>query len=281
MTAAPSFAIPESAFGMTLHKHNVPALSHDLPERALLVAGNEFNRIRFHELSVRQRLFVDKYLESGLDTTAAAIAAGYPEEEAASVGKAQMRKPAIIKAVQAALAYHAERTQLRLEPITEELKKIAFASIRSMWKKDENGDPRLVMPEPDDPILDCISEITVDTYMEGRGDSAREIKRVRYKMYDKMIAMEKLLKIMNVQGIVGPAQQVTSQTVNGDVNNVTNNVSKINLVMVPSGAFIPAPERPNKPPEYTPVTDQVIDVTPEYVPPPTGDRTLRIVSDNT
>jgi hypothetical protein len=53
-----------------------------------------------------------------------------------------------------------------------------------------------------DPVLDfsglthdqgaVLHEVTVDTYVEGRGDEAREVKRVRFKLCDKLGALRDL-----------------------------------------------------------------------------------------
>ena len=40
----------------------------------------------------------------------------------------------------------------------------------------------------------AIGEVTVETYMEGKGEEAREVKRVRVKPWSKLAALDQLMR---------------------------------------------------------------------------------------
>jgi phage terminase small subunit len=44
----------------------------------------------------------------------------------------------------------------------------------------------------------AISEIVTEEYVEGRGESARAVKRVKFKLADKQAALEKLGKVLGM-----------------------------------------------------------------------------------
>lgn len=236
-------ALPQDRFGVTQVRYNLPQLPRDLPERPLLEAANNLNEHRHYNLTAKQRLFVDEYFRNGLDEAQAAIASGYAqsEEEARRVGRKLLRTEYVRKAVDLAFDYYRESSKISFNEVVGEIKRIAFANMGDYWSNDGNDEPALRMPSDDErDLLAAISEITVDTYKEGRGQDAREVKRVKFKLYDKLAALEKLLKILNVKGIAEPEPAATNVQV-----NATSNVSVINLVPVPAGQFVPAPPRPD------------------------------------
>jgi hypothetical protein len=55
-----------------------------------------------------------------------------------------------------------------------------------------NGDPVLNFSDLTREQAAVLHEVTVDTYVEGRGDDAREVKRVRFKLCDKLGALRDL-----------------------------------------------------------------------------------------
>jgi phage terminase small subunit len=245
-------ALPQSRFGISQTRYNLPALPDNLPERSLLQAANTLNEHRYFRLTVKQRLFVDEYFACGFDEAAAALKAGLAEteEDAPRVGRKLLRKEYIRDAVDAAFDYHRESVKISLPEIIGEIRKVAFSNMGDYFTADANGEPQLCLPGEDQRhLLAAIQEITVDEYKEGRGDNARECKRVKFKLYSKLEALEKLLKIANVKGVAEEPAQVT-------VNNTNNNsvsVTAINIVPVPSGQFIPAPQRPDMLVEHSPL----------------------------
>ena len=213
---------------MSQVNYNLSALPDAIPEQDALTAANKLNEHRYRKLTTKQRVFVDAYLGNNMDATKAALEAGFAEDEAVKVGKKLLRRTEIQQAIQYALEYYSEATKLRFERLVEELKIIALTNITDLV------DPATVEVRDD---------IDVDDI---RWRAVKSIKRtetkfgtnVEYVMFDKLSAIEKLLKIL------APSQEPPDGQ-GGNTTNVTNNnVTQIAVVPVPSGVFLPAPPSP-------------------------------------
>lgn len=248
-----TFVLPDSRFGMSTKQYRVPDMPERLPDKASVEAANELNRIRYQQLTYRQRTWLDDYLGNGFDGDAASLVAGYPEKDARRVANKMLKNPDIKAALDWAMTYHAERNAVRLTDIIEELKIVAFSSMGDFFINDGNGDPHLRMPEDGSPALRAISEITCESYMEGKGPAAREIKRVKFKKYDKLAALEKLIKIVSPQIAALEAAQAAAQ--NPGSNNTF--IGTVNIVPVPANCFLPAAELDKGPIELD--TSNIID----------------------
>jgi phage terminase small subunit len=76
--------------------------------------------------------------------------------------------------------------------VLEELTRIALVNMLDYMKVGPNGEPVLDFSSLTRDQAAVLHEVTVDTYVEGRGDEAREVKRVRFKLCDKLGALRDL-----------------------------------------------------------------------------------------
>lgn len=139
-------------------------------------------------LTPKQQRFVEEYLID-LNATKAAIRAGYSEKTAKEIGSENLTKPNIAKAIQEAQNKRAERTEITQDMVLQELAKIGFSNMLDYMTKTDSGD---LVPDFSTLTRDqaaAISEITVETYTEGRGEDAEEVKRVKFKLGDKRAAL--------------------------------------------------------------------------------------------
>jgi phage terminase small subunit len=73
--------------------------------------------------------------------------------------------------------------------VLEQLTKIGFANIQDYVRIGPDGDPVLDFENLTRDQAAALQEVTVETYMEGRGKNAREVKKVRFKLADKRAAL--------------------------------------------------------------------------------------------
>jgi phage terminase small subunit len=240
----PKHVLPSSPFGITDTRYsdtNNPLLS--LPQRDVMLAANQLNEYRYSKLTERQRIFIDLYLSLGFNAAEAAKQSGYCtniavdknyEKACGAVGRRLIKHPAIAIGIQLALNYHAERSKISTDALIKELHNIAMVNMGDYFINDGDGDVRLNMPEDHErDKLSALSEITVETYMEGRG---REVKRTKFKTHNKLEAIEKLLKLAHARGDPAVTGLYPEKGATGTVVNV------FNIMPVPAGEYLPAPQ---------------------------------------
>ena len=144
-------------------------------------------------LSPRYRKLVDAYFgEANFNKSKAIRLAGYKSE-----GKKYTRvfdNPAIVKEVERRHRDIRERYKVDYNRISAEMARVAFSNIYDYAKVDENKDLVFDFSQLDAVTAAAIGEVTVETYVEGRGEAAREVKRVRVKPWNKMQALDQLMR---------------------------------------------------------------------------------------
>ncbi len=95
----------------------------------------------------------------------------------------------IIKRRQADLAAKFGVTQ---ERVVAELAMLGFSNMADYLKCVEGGDPYFDYAGLTRDQAAALSEVTVETYVEGKGKDAESVKRVKFKLADKISALDKL-----------------------------------------------------------------------------------------
>jgi len=99
------------------------------------------------------------------------------------------RRPAIKDRIQELRDQAASKTNITIQRVLEELAKIGFANMMDYMKTQPDGTAYVDLSDLDRDKAAAISEIVVDEYTEGKGDDARQVKRVRFKLHDKRAAL--------------------------------------------------------------------------------------------
>jgi len=138
-------------------------------------------------LTRRQQRFVEEYLID-LNGTQAAIRAGYSKRTAAEAGYENLRKPQIAEAIETAQKARSERTEITADRVLTELALLGFANMADYTRLvGTERVPHLTDATRDQ--LAAVQEITVEDFTDGRGEDAREVKRVKLKLADKRPAL--------------------------------------------------------------------------------------------
>jgi phage terminase small subunit len=145
------------------------------------------------QLSARERRFLDEYLVD-LNATQAAIRAGYSARSAKVLGHRVLHRPHVAAAVEAATAVRSSARGVDQERIVEELVRIGFANMADYVVPQADGTAYVDLSRLNRDQAAAITEITVEEYTRGRGELAREVRRVKVKLADKLSALDKLMK---------------------------------------------------------------------------------------
>ena len=135
----------------------------------------------------RRELLVLKYFELDFNKTAAARACGYKGAERQI--SELFRHPEVVRLIEVEKSKNRKKYELNEEWVISRLMKIADASL---------GDTLIAMgPEADLLKLTpeeryALAEFKSEIYVDGKGDQARDVKRVSVKLADKLGALRDL-----------------------------------------------------------------------------------------
>lgn len=150
-------------------------------------------------LDAREERFVNEYL-TDLDPERAAKAAGYADSVARTKAYVWVSnskhndKPHVMEAVMRRRDELSRRYHVTQEKIVAEYAKLAFANTLDYIEVTKDGYAVVDLSQLTRDQAAAISELTVDEYLDGRGEDAREVKKVKFKLADKKGALDSLAK---------------------------------------------------------------------------------------
>jgi len=139
-------------------------------------------------LTDKQQRFVEEY-PVDLNATQAAIRAGYSEKTAQQIGFENLSKPVIVEALAVIMEERSKRTEITADMVLKELALLGFANMKDYIKISKDGDPFIDLSDLTREQAAAISETMVEDYYEGRGEDARQVRKVKIKFHDKKGAL--------------------------------------------------------------------------------------------
>ena len=109
-----------------------------------------------------------------------------------------------------------DRAEVSKYDIVKELKAIGFARMDMFTRVNDQGEPIVDLTNVTTEQWAAVKEVVVDQYTEGHGDDAREVKRVRIQLHDKL---KPLIELARMRKMIVPVA----------VN--TQNNTQINVVL--------------------------------------------------
>jgi len=155
-------------------------------------------------LNDKQKRFVAEYLVDQ-NATQAAIRAGYSEKTAKQIGARLLTNVDVAAAVAKGQQKVAAKLEITVERIAEELAKIGFSNMQDYMRAGANGDPYLDFSAITRDQAAALSEVTVEDFKDGRGEDARDVRRVKFKLHDKRAALVDLGKHLGMFRTPGDA----------------------------------------------------------------------------
>ena len=186
------------------------------------------------KLTPRRSEFVRQYIKS-LNAAAAARAAGYAQSSSKTEGSRLLANVDVQQAITEARAQLAEREQVTPERIVSELASIAFSDLGDYFRL-EGKNASIDFSNVPLGATKALESITVDEYVEGRGENAETVRRIRVRLHDKRAALVDLAKTLgmfsdgvNVQVNVNESDQLQEF----DVNQLRQLVSGAGSAAIP------------------------------------------------
>ncbi len=164
----------------------------------------------------RHDRFCREYIKD-LNGTRAAIAAGYGKKSAHVTASQLLSNPKVKELLAELTKKHADKLDLSTEKVLSELARVGFSNMLDYIKTTEEGSAYVDLSNLTREQAAAIPEITVDEYVEGKGEHARKVKRTKLKLVDKIRSLELLgkhLKLfterIEVGGIEGLADMIAA-----------------------------------------------------------------------
>src|SRR5262249_13725709 len=116
------------------------------------------------------------------------------------------------------------RLAITKEAILAELGRIGFANMLDYVRITDNGDPVVDLSALDRDKAAAIQDVVVETCHEGLGDSAQRVKRVRFKLANKLTALVNLGKHL---GMFVERARISSEYADMTDDELRNEIERI------------------------------------------------------
>ena len=92
----------------------------------------------------------------------------------------------------------ADRAKITLDDIVAQYTALAMTGMSHFVRIDAQGQPVIDLSRCTPADLDLLAEITVETFMDGKGKDARLVKRIKIKPCDRYQALDKLARFLGM-----------------------------------------------------------------------------------
>ncbi len=154
-------------------------------------------RVARDALEPRELAFVVAYCDS-FKIQRAAIEAGFPPKGAHVQANRLLKRDTIQSALREEMDDRLRDTRVNVDRVLHEIAIMAFADIGDYLRFDADGNFHHDFSGLPRGATRAIQEITIDTYMEGKGENAREVKKTKLRLYPKTQALEMLGKYLKM-----------------------------------------------------------------------------------
>lgn len=135
-------------------------------------------------MTPKQELFAREYLVDS-NATQAALRAGYSPQTAESQGSRLLKNVEVAALVAAGRAKLLERAELTAQMVVDELRNLAFSNMLDYMNPDAEGGASWDLSALTRGQAAAIQELTVDHFMDGSGEEARPVRRMKLKLAAK------------------------------------------------------------------------------------------------
>ena len=142
-------------------------------------------------LNPKQECFCVEYVVD-FNATKAAKRAGYAESSAHSQAHDLLKKPEVKARIQEHIKERFEAANISVERVLTEIALMGHANMVDYTRVLPDGTAVVDLSDLTRDQFAAIQEVVVDEYMEGRGEDAREVKKVKVKLADKKGNLELL-----------------------------------------------------------------------------------------
>jgi phage terminase small subunit len=145
---------------------------------------------RERECNPKEAAFARAFFEVGIGSEAIRRA-GYATQHAEVKASRLLRRPCVVRVIRELQQQAASDVLINIDRVMRGYAEIAFANIDDFI--DRKG--RVDLSKVSRAQLAAVSSIETETYVEGKGEDAETVKRVKLKFHNKQEALDSLARI--------------------------------------------------------------------------------------
>lgn len=158
----------------------------------------------YDQLKPTERVFVDAYLATDNPKMAMRAANASLDEKLLDIRAVDMLKRPLVQAAMAdKLQKLTQKYEVTLERTVREIAKIGYANMADYVRMTDQGEPFVDLSDVTYDEMAAIKSVSVEDVKEGRGEDAREIRKVKFELHDKRGALDMQMKYLGGYAPVG------------------------------------------------------------------------------
>lgn len=142
-----------------------------------------------------QRAFIMEMVDPRMKGAEAARRAGYAAKSANVTASQLLSNPNISAAIAAERKKFWDAKAMSREEMVAEISNIARFDMGRILHVTKDGDPFIDLSKADEDDMRALGAVEVEDFTLGRGDDARDVRRVKAKPFDKLKALDLLAKV--------------------------------------------------------------------------------------
>lgn len=146
------------------------------------------------KLSDRHRIVIAEYFANGGNKKVALEAAGYAASTIEHSEHQVFKHPAVAAEIERRQRILAEKSEVKAEWVISKLKELAQASLEPFLRRSDDGGLYFDFTEATPDELARLEEVVTETYVIGRGDSAKQVLKTKIKLSNRLAALDKLAR---------------------------------------------------------------------------------------
>lgn len=139
--------------------------------------------------NARHEKFAQNVAKGKSATEAYRLAYGAKAKSAEAAGSRLLSNVKVRKRVEELKQAGADRAEISIAKVLNELALIGFTNMQDFMRGGEDGDPYLDFSNLTREQAAALAEVTVEDFKDGRGEDARDIRRIKFKLHDKRAAL--------------------------------------------------------------------------------------------
>lgn len=148
-------------------------------------------------LTLKEQAFVNEFMVD-LNGTAACIRAKYAPKNAHVTASKFLSNPKIQDAIAEAQLARQLRLEITADRVVLELARLGMSNMRNYLRFTTDGDPIIDLNGISEDAWSAIQELTIEDVPQGRGDDARDVRRIKLRLVQKAAPLRDLAKYLGV-----------------------------------------------------------------------------------